>query len=81
VPFNKIKDYESLDNNSNFDTILDMKIFIICSKKFYGEIPPIQEALEKAGHIVFLPNCFDDPRQNKDIETWEMKNILNGRQK
>jgi hypothetical protein len=38
-----------------------MKIFIICSKKFYGEIPSIQKTLEKAGHIITLPNCHDDP--------------------
>jgi hypothetical protein len=38
-----------------------MKIFIICSKKFYGEILSIKERLEKSGHIITLPNCFDDP--------------------
>jgi hypothetical protein len=38
-----------------------MKVFIICSKKFYDKIPPIQQTLEKAGHIISLPNCFDDP--------------------
>lgn len=38
-----------------------MKLFIICSKAFYDTIPPIQEALEKAGHEVTLPNCYDDP--------------------
>lgn len=38
-----------------------MKIFIICSKKFYDKIPPIQKALELQGHIVSLPNCFEDP--------------------
>ena len=38
-----------------------MKIFIICSKKFYGQIPPIKDELEKAGYIITLPNCFDDP--------------------
>lgn len=38
-----------------------MKIFIICSKKFYGKIPDIQKTLEEDGHVVTLPNCFDDP--------------------
>lgn len=38
-----------------------MKIFIICSKKFYDKIPSIRGKLEKAGHIISLPNCFDDP--------------------
>ena len=38
-----------------------MKIFIICSKAFYEKIPPIKSALEKVGHIITLPNCYDCP--------------------
>lgn len=38
-----------------------MKIFIICSKKFYDRIPEIQEKLESNGHNITLPNCYDDP--------------------
>lgn len=38
-----------------------MKIFIICSKAFYGKVTPIKQILEEAGHIIELPNCFDDP--------------------
>lgn len=38
-----------------------MKLFIICSKAFYGEIPPIKNVLERAGHEITLPNCYDDP--------------------
>lgn len=38
-----------------------MKIFIICSKKFYDRIPEIKERLESLGHIISLPNCYDDP--------------------
>ena len=38
-----------------------MKIFIICSKKFYGKIPPIKKNLESLGHIITLPNCYDKP--------------------
>lgn len=38
-----------------------MKIFIICSEAFYGNIPPIKKALQEAGHKVVLPNCYDDP--------------------
>ena len=38
-----------------------MKIFIICSKKFYDQIPSIQDALEVKGHTITLPNCYDDP--------------------
>jgi hypothetical protein len=47
-----------------------MKIFIICSKKFYGQIPPIKEALENSGHIITLPNSYDDPameQKQKDL--------------
>lgn len=38
-----------------------MKIFIICSKAFYDKIPEIKNELEKTGHEITLPNCFDDP--------------------
>lgn len=37
-----------------------MKIFIICSKKFYSQIPPIQETLEKLGHELTFPNTYPD---------------------
>lgn len=42
-----------------------MKIFIICSKAFYGNIPTIKDVLDRAGHEISLPNCYDDP----DTET------------
>lgn len=38
-----------------------MRIFLICSKRFYNRIPPIKERLEASGHQITLPNCFDDP--------------------
>ncbi len=38
-----------------------MKIFLICSKRFYDKIPAIHKTLEVAGHLVTLPNCYDDP--------------------
>ncbi len=38
-----------------------MKIFIICSKRFYDKIPVIELKLKENGHIVTLPNCYDDP--------------------
>ena len=38
-----------------------MNIFIICSKAFYDKVMPIKQTLEKAGHKISLPNCFDDP--------------------
>lgn len=39
-----------------------MKILIICSKRFYGNIPNIKNNLEQKDIQVFLPNCYDDPK-------------------
>ena len=39
-----------------------MKILIICSKRFYGNIPNIKDELEQKNIQVFLPNCYDDPQ-------------------
>lgn len=39
-----------------------MKIFIICSKAFYDKIAKIEEYLEKKGHEITLPNCYDCPQ-------------------
>ena len=39
-----------------------MKILIICSKRFYGNIPNIKNELEQKNIQVFLPNCYDDPK-------------------
>ena len=45
-----------------------MKIFIICSKAFYGEIKPIKEFLEKKGFEVSVPHTYLNPE--KERETW-----------
>lgn len=47
-----------------------MKIFIICSKAFYNLIPPINEALEQAGHTVELPNSYYNPAS--EAESWKL---------
>lgn len=39
-----------------------MKLFIICSKRFYKDIPNIKEKLEEKNIEVYLPNCYDDPQ-------------------
>lgn len=39
-----------------------MKILIITSKVFYNQIPAIEEVLKKAGHEIFMPNCFDNSK-------------------
>lgn len=46
-----------------------MKVWIICSKAFYGRIAPIKDALEKAGHEITLPNSYDHP--TLELESWE----------
>jgi len=54
-----------------------MRIFLICSKRFYSFIPDIQTHLEKCGHIVTLPNCYDKPeteetmRNQADYPSWK----------
>jgi diphthamide synthase subunit DPH2 len=39
-----------------------MKIFLICSKAFYGKLKEIKEILENNGHEITLPNCYDCPQ-------------------
>ena len=50
--------------------MIKMKIFIICSKAFYGNIPPKKEKLEAKGHEIFLPNSYDNPAAEK--EAWNL---------
>jgi hypothetical protein len=45
-----------------------MRIFICCSKHFYQNIPPIKEKLEKAGHIIMLPNSYEDPFKEEEMK-------------
>jgi hypothetical protein len=45
-----------------------MKIFIACSKHFYYRIPEIKEELEKAGHIITLPNSFNEPLKEESMK-------------
>ncbi|MBE5821957.1 MAG: hypothetical protein E7311_05155 [Clostridiales bacterium] len=47
-----------------------MKIWIICSKVFYKDIQPIKAKLEEIGHIVELPNSYDNPSVEK--ESWSL---------
>ena len=48
------------------------KIFIICSKAFYKDIPPIKEKLEKNGWEVFLPHTYENPNAENE---WYAKGI------
>ena len=45
-----------------------MKIWIICSKVFYGRIAPIKAELEGRGHSITLPNSYDHPTLEQ--ESW-----------
>lgn len=47
-----------------------MKILIICSKAFYKEIEPIKGKLEEMGHIVELPNSYDEP--DAEEKSWNL---------
>ena len=56
-----------------------MKIFIICSKNFYDRIPELQKSLEENGHVITLPNSYEDVGAeeryralgNKDHSEWK----------
>ena len=47
-----------------------MKVFIICSKKFYSKIEEYKDYLEKKNIEVFLPNCYDDP--SAEEKSWNL---------
>ena len=47
-----------------------MKILIICSKRFYSNIPNIKKQLEENKIEVFLPNCYDDPKTEEKM--WKL---------
>lgn len=38
-----------------------MKILLICSKAFYGKLTDYKTNLEKLGHEIYMPNCWDAP--------------------
>lgn len=38
-----------------------MKIFLICSKSFYDRLLGFKDRLEKLGHKIYMPNCWDCP--------------------
>jgi Asp-tRNA(Asn)/Glu-tRNA(Gln) amidotransferase B subunit len=42
------------------------KILIICSKRFYSEIPKIKEELDKRFEV-HLPNCYDAPQTEQKM--------------
>jgi len=45
-----------------------MNIFICTSKHLYGHVPEIKEALEKKGHVITLPNSYDNPLREQEMK-------------
>ena len=62
-----IKNEKIIKKNKENKGLIILKIFIICSKKFYNQIPNIKNELEKNNIEVFLPNCYDDPTQEEKM--------------
>ncbi len=46
-----------------------MRIFIICSKAFYEQVPNIQKQLEQMGHDITLPNSIDNPGKEGEMRS------------
>lgn len=53
-----------------------MKILIICSTSFYDRIDDVRKQLEKNNHIVYMPNCYDDPVTNEDHKSMTKSEYL-----
>ena len=47
-----------------------MKLFVVCSKKFYSKIEEIKKVLEEKNIEIFLPNCYDNPTAEQ--EAWKL---------
>lgn len=45
-----------------------MKIFICTSKHIYHRIPEIKKFLEENGHVITLPNSYDEPMKEEDMK-------------
>ena len=45
-----------------------MKIFICTSKHNYGHVSDIKKALEDMGHIITVPNSYDEPMKELEIK-------------
>ena len=45
-----------------------MKIFICASKYNYDKVAPIKIELEKMGHVITVPNSYDEPIKEEDMK-------------
>lgn len=43
-----------------------MRILIVCSTSFYDKIDEVSNKLKLNGHVVNMPNCYDEPVTNDD---------------
>jgi len=48
---------------------LSMNIFLISSKHFYHKIHDIATRLKADGHILTMPNCYDDPTTEERMKS------------
>ena len=46
-----------------------MKVFLCASRSNYHRVPAIQRELGRRGHVVTLPNNFDDPDRERRIKS------------
>jgi len=45
-----------------------MKIFICASKYNYDKVALIKEKLEESGHIITVPNSYDEPMKEEEMK-------------
>ena len=45
-----------------------MNLFLCTSKHLYGKVPSIKSDLEARGHIVTVPNSFNDPMKEEEMK-------------
>lgn len=45
-----------------------MKIFICASRYLYEHVGKVKEELEKAGHVITVPNSYDNPGKENEMK-------------
>ncbi|QQR60549.1 hypothetical protein IPH19_04020 [Candidatus Uhrbacteria bacterium] len=45
-----------------------MNLFLCTSKYLYDKVPAIKKELEARGHVITVPNCFDDPMKEEEMK-------------
>lgn len=45
-----------------------MKIFICASKHNYGYVAKIKKELEDMGHVITVPNSYDEPMKEEEVK-------------